>query len=120
MVRYTAGRLLPVQSLTHGRHAPWLPGYRVRILDGNHLAATQHRLKETRHQAAAPLPGQALVLFDPEASLVTDVLLEEDGHAQERSLLGRVIGRLSAKDVVVADRNMCVRAFLLGVLAKGG
>lgn len=120
MVRYTAGRLLPVQSLVHGRRAPWLSGYRVRILDGNHLAATQHRLQETRRQAAAPLPGQALVLFDPEADLVTDVLLEEDGHAQERSLLGRVIERLNAKDLVVADRNMCVRTFLLGIVAKGG
>jgi Transposase DDE domain len=120
LVRYTAARLLPVQRLVHGRLAPWLPGYRVRILDGNHLAATQHRLKETRHEAAAPLPGLALVLFDPEADLVTDVLLEEDGHAQERSLLGGVIERLDAKDLVVADRNMCVRAFLLGVMAKGG
>jgi hypothetical protein len=112
--------LLPVQSLLGGVLKPWLPGYRVRILDGNHLAATQHRLKETRRQAAAPLPGQALVLFDPEADLVTDVLLEEDGHAQERSLLGRVIERLNARDLVVADRNMCVRTFLLGVMAKGG
>jgi hypothetical protein len=120
LLRYTAGRLLAVQSLTHGRHAPWLPGYTVRILDGNHLAATEHRLKETRREAAAPLPGQALVLYEPEADLVTDVLLEEDGHAQERSLLDDVLGRLNARDLVVADRNMCVRAFLLGVIAKGG
>src|SRR5215217_6179803 len=120
MVRYTAGRLLPVQSLTHGRHAPWLPGYTVRILDGNHLAATEHRLKETRDRAAAPLPGQALVLFDPEADLVTDVLLQEDGHAQERALLDCVIERLNDRDLVVADRNMCVRKFLLGILARGG
>jgi IS4 transposase len=120
MVRYTADRLLPVQTLTHGKHAPWLPGYTVRILDGNHLAATEHRLKETRHEAAAPLPGQALVLYEPEADLVTDVLLEEDGHAQERSLLDDVLGRLNARDLVVADRNMCVRTFLLGIIAKGG
>jgi hypothetical protein len=120
LVRYTAGRLLPVQRLLHGMRAAWLPGYRVRILDGNHLAATQHRLEETRHQAAAPLPGQALVLFDPEADLVTDVLLEEDGHAQERSLLDDVIERLDAKDLVVADRNMCVRTFLLGIIVEGG
>src|SRR3954469_1659037 len=120
MVRYTAGRLLPVQTLTHGKYAPWLPGYTVRILDGNHLAATEHRLKETRHEAAAPLPGQALVLYEPEADLVTDVLLEEDGHAQERSLLDDVLGRLNARDLVVADRNLCVRSFLLGIIAKGG
>jgi hypothetical protein len=120
VVRYTAGRLLPVQRRTHGRHAPWLPGYRVRILDGNHLAATAHRLPETRHQAAAPLPGLALVLFDPEDDLVTDVLLEEDGHAQERTLLNDVIGRLNARDLVVADRNLCVRRFLLGIIGCGG
>src|SRR3954468_1359262 len=40
MVRYTATRLLPVQGLVHGTGNPWLPGYTVRILDGNHLAAT--------------------------------------------------------------------------------
>src|SRR5262245_42786279 len=120
MVRYTAGRLLPVQNLAHGMVDPWLPGYTVRILDGNHLAGTQHRLKETRHEAAAPLPGQALVLYEREADLVTDVLLEEDGHAQERSLLDDVLDHLNAKDLVVADRNMCVRTFLLGVIAKGG
>lgn len=61
-----------------------------------------------------------MVLFDPEADLITDVLLEEDGHAQERSLLDDVIGRLNARDLVVADRNMCVRRFLLGIMAKGG
>jgi Transposase DDE domain len=120
MVRYVAGRLLPVQSLVHGVVDPWLPGYRVRILDGNHLAATEHRLKETRHEAAAPLPGQALVLYEPEADLVTDVLLEEDGHAQERALLDEVLDRLNAKDLVVADRNTCVRTFLCGIIAKGG
>src|SRR6185437_9240561 len=60
MVRYTAGRLLPVQHLVHGMHAPWVAGYHVRVLDGNHLAATEHRLKETRDEAAGPLPGQAL------------------------------------------------------------
>jgi Transposase DDE domain len=120
IVRYTAGRLLPVQRQIHGMHLPWVPGYHVRILDGNHLAATEHRLKETRDQAAAPLPGEALVLFDPEADLTTDVLLEEDGHAQERSLLDDVVGRLNARDLVVADRNMCVRKFLLGIMAQGG
>jgi len=31
-----------------------------------------------------------------------------------------VIGRLNARDLVVADRNMCVRKFLLGIIAQGG
>src|SRR5262249_4776764 len=120
LLRYTAGRLLPVQRLVKGFRDPWLPGYRVRVLDGNHLAATEHRLKETRQQAAAPLPGHALVLYEPEADLVTDVLLQEDGHAQERSLFDQVVQRLNERDLVVADRNMCVRAFLLGIIDKKG
>src|SRR5262245_10011365 len=70
LVRYCAGRLVPVQQLLGGARPAWLPGYHVRVLDGNHLAATQHRLEETRHQAAGPLPGQALVLYDPEVDLV--------------------------------------------------
>ena len=61
-----------------------------------------------------------MVLYEREADLVTDVLLEEDGHAQERPLLDDVLGRRNARDLVVADRNRCVRAFLLGVIAKGG
>jgi len=34
-----------------------LPGYNIRILDGNHFAATEHRLLETRRETAAPLAG---------------------------------------------------------------
>src|SRR5262249_6011002 len=49
---------------------------------------------------------------------VTDVILEPDGHAQERSRLDDVVVRLRAKDLVVADRNLCVRTFLLGVIAR--
>lgn len=47
------------------RRDPWLPGYRTRILDGNHLAATEHRIKELRIIWEAPLPGTTLVVMDP-------------------------------------------------------
>ena len=59
-----------------------LPGFAVRILDGNHLAATEHRLKELREIAAGPLPGQTLVVWDPDRRLVVDAFPCEDGHAQ--------------------------------------
>ena len=42
-----------------------IPGCHLRILDGNHLAATERRLAETRRNSAAPLPGQALGVLDP-------------------------------------------------------
>jgi hypothetical protein len=120
LVCHSAARLAPVQRQLGGTRKPWLEGYRIRILDGNHLAATEHRLKETRLDAAGPLPGQALVLYEPELELVTAVLLVEDGHAQERASLDDVLEQLHARDLVIADRNMCVRAFLLGIAARGG
>jgi hypothetical protein len=119
-VRHTASRLLAVQRLVKGAREPWLKGYRVRVLDGDHLAATEHRLEETRLEAAGPLPGLALILYEPEIDLVTDVILEEDGHAQERSRLDDVVERLRALDLVVADRNFCTRQFLLAIVARGG
>ena len=85
----------------------WLPGYRVRILDGNHLAGTEHRIKELRTIGAGALPGHALVVLDPRLMLATDVVLCEDGHAQERSLLDQVLELVAAQDLWIADRNFC-------------
>ena len=47
MVGTTAERLETVVT-TMGGTLPLLPGYRIKILDGNHLAATEHRIKELR------------------------------------------------------------------------
>ncbi|MHB1426599.1 MAG: hypothetical protein ACYC3I_25845 [Gemmataceae bacterium] len=59
LVRYSAGQLQPVlRELGAGLPEP-IAGYHLRILDGNKLAGTQHRLPETRDDAAAPLPGSA-------------------------------------------------------------
>jgi IS4 transposase len=120
LVRQTYGRLAPVLGHLDAVLPDWVPGYRTRILDGNHLAATEHRLFETRTNSAAPLPGQALVLYDPKFMLIEEVFPCEDGHAQERSLLKEVVTRLQARDLLIADRNFCTRSFLLAILARGG
>ncbi len=36
---------------------PLVPGYRTKIIDGNHLAGTEHRLKELRTFAAHHCPA---------------------------------------------------------------
>src|SRR5947209_7295265 len=36
LVRHSAARLEPVIRELGGQRLPWLPGYRVKILDGNH------------------------------------------------------------------------------------
>jgi len=66
VVRDSAERAALVIDELKARRAPWLPGYRVRILDGNHLSATEHRPEPLRDTWAAPLPGKILVVMDPE------------------------------------------------------
>ena len=94
---------------------PLLPGYRVRVLDGNHLAGTEHRVKELRRYRAAALPGQALVFYDPQWEVATDVIPCEDAYAQERSLLPEVVPMVAKQDGIVADRNFCTLGFLFGL-----
>ena len=95
-----------------------LAGYRIKILDGNHLRRTQRRLKELRQINGAPLPGQALVVLDPARMLAIDVFPCEDGHAQERSLLGPVLETVHESDLWIADRNFCTRGFLCGIAQR--
>ena len=118
LVRAIATRLAPVIDAMGGARPPLLPGYHVRILDGNHLAGTEHRIKELRTIGAGALPGQALVVLDPRLMLATDVILCEDGHAQERSLLGQVLGLVRAQDLWIDDRNFCTTNFLFGIAGR--
>jgi hypothetical protein len=115
LVRFSAQRCAPLIRQMQGTRQEWLPGYRVKIVDGEHLAATQHRLEETRDSSAAPLPGFGLVLLEPDVMLATDVLLCEDGHAQERALLPDLLRRFAANDLCIADRNFCTKEFLAGL-----
>jgi IS4 transposase len=120
LVHTVAARLAPVIEAMKGARSDWLPGYRARILDGNHLPGSEHRLKELRTLRAGALPGQALVVLDPRLMLATDVVLCEDGHAQERSLLGQILALVAAKDLWIADRNFCTTDFLFGIAGRGG
>ncbi len=115
LVRHTAGHLQPVVAYLGGTLPEPIPGYRTRVLDGNHLAASEHRLKETRLDSAAPLPGQSLVVYEPAVQMATDIIVCEDGHAQERSLLDSVLAKIAARDIWMADRNFCVKWFLLAI-----
>lgn len=48
MVRGTADRAAMLIRSMKGERAPWLSGFRVMVLDGNHLAATDRRLAVLR------------------------------------------------------------------------
>jgi IS4 transposase len=120
LVRDSAERLTPVIDALEARHPPLLPGYRVRILDGNHLQASERRVGELRRTWARGLPGRALAVYEPEVDLVTHVMLTPDGHASERSLLDQVIPVVRTNDVWIADRNFHTQRFLLDIAAAGG
>src|SRR5919202_6406171 len=120
LVRYSAREFSPLITHMGGERAPWLAGYRVKIVDGNCLAASEHRLKALRDAPGRALPGKSLVVYEPAHGLVTDVFPCEDGHAQERALLGSVLDTVAADDVWSADRHFCTRAFLAEMDARGG
>ena len=120
LVAHSAEQLRPIVDALGAPKEPWLKGYRIKVLDGNHLAATERRLAALRDCAAGPLPGQALVVMEPETGLVTQIVGCEDGHTQERSLVEAVTAAVESRDVYVADRNFCTAKVLNGVADRGG
>jgi hypothetical protein len=118
LVQTTAGTVAALIDRLGGCRQPLLPGYRVRILDGNHFSGTDHRLAVLRPTSAGALPGQALALLDPQRMVIDDIIPCEDGHAQERSLLEQVLPVIQARDLLIDDRNFCTAAFLGGLARR--
>ena len=119
LVRDTASEKAGIMEALGAVRESWLPGYRTKVLDGNCIEATEHRLEVLRETKAGALAGKSLVVYDPALEMAIDVFPCEDGHAQERSLLGQVLPTVHALDVWFMDRNFCVRDFLCGMAAQG-
>jgi IS4 transposase len=120
LVRFSADKLGQLLTLMPVATAEPVPGYRLRVLDGNVLAGSDHRLKALRQWAAACLPGKSLVVYEPARRLVTDLVLCEDAYTQERALLVQILPRVQEHDLWVADRNFCTSRFVFGVAARQG
>jgi hypothetical protein len=118
LVRDTAEQMGESVHALKATCTPWLAGYRVKVLDGNCLEATHHRIKPLRGIGAGALPGKSLVIYEPQWEMATDVFPCEDGHAQERSLLGAVLPTVQCRDLLIMDRNFCVRDFLHGIAGQ--
>ena len=116
----SAERLWEVARELRGDQAPIVSGYQVRVIDGNHLPASEKRLAALRGLRGAALPGHSLVVYDPDARLVIDVVPCEDAYAQERTLVPAILRSVSAGQVWMADRNFSTTAILFGIhLADG-
>lgn len=115
IVLYSSRELAPLVKALGGGCDPMLAGYEIRIADGNHLGATEHRLAVLQDQRAGALPGQSIAVLDPQSMLVQDLFCCEDAHAQERSLCPQMLSSVNPKEVWIADRNFCTRSVLFGI-----
>jgi hypothetical protein len=120
LVRYVAQESAAIIREMKAELPAILPGYHTKLLDGNCIEASHHRLKVLRDTKSGALPGKSLVVFDPQLELAIDVFPCEDGHAQERSLLDKVLLTVMHKDLWIADRNFCTQDFLFGIHENGG
>src|SRR6266705_4321248 len=66
LVRDAARQAAPVIGALQAALPPLVPGYRTKMLDGTHLAASAQRIDALRCTWAAPVPGQLLVVLDQE------------------------------------------------------
>ena len=118
LVRYSAREMTTIIEQVGGQLPTLLPKYRVKILDGNGLGATEHRLSVLLNTGAGALPGKSLVVLDPALGLAIDIFPCEDGHAQERSLLPEVLEIVEAGELWIGDRNFCRTEFIFSIESK--
>jgi IS4 transposase len=117
IVRETASRARQLIVAGGGLLPESVEGYAARILDGNVLTGTDHRIAELRSTRSGALPGKSLAIYQPTSGLVLDIILEENAHTQERALLDQVV--VEPDQLWIMDRNFCVRTFLFRILRAG-
>lgn len=120
LVRYSSEQVSEIKTEFKQGDKNILAGYEVRIVDGNHIGGTEHRLKVLREESAGALPGQVIAVLDPQRELVVDVFPLEDAHAQERSMFPLILETVKAGQAWIADRNFCTKDFLTGISERGG
>jgi IS4 transposase len=97
---------------------PSVAGLRLRTLDGNFLAGTDHRLDCLRNYGAAALPGMSLVVRDGRTGLLTNMIPCEDAYTSERSLVDELLALAGANDLWLGDRNYCTHGYMAGLDEK--
>jgi hypothetical protein len=117
VVRRTALRARQLIVAGGGLMPEPIEGYAARILDGNVLTGTEHRIVPLRTTGSAGLPGMSLAVYEPASGLILDLILEEDAHCQERALVDRVDVRPG--QLWIMDRNFCVRSLIFRIARRG-
>jgi IS4 transposase len=103
-----AGEL--IQHLQTVRVEP-IPGYRLRIADGNVLRRSERRLAELKGTDIAALPGRTIALYEYATNLVSRLVISEDAHASERKLMLDLLPHVQAGDLLMADSSFATMDF---------
>jgi len=118
MVRYAYHKAKVMQeNLGFVGNEP-IQGYHARAIDGNHIQKTQKRIGELRGLASAALPGTVVATYELATDLFDRAYLLEDAHAQEATVLDRVLEDIAEKDLMIGDRHFCILSFLRGIAAR--
>ena len=117
LVQGSAQRLTPLLDCLPRRQS--LPGWQLRVFDGNHLPASEKRLAPLRGLRGAALPGHTLVVYDPDSALVCDIVACEDAHESERTGAAALIQQAQAQQVWIGDRHFCTQAIMQGLAERG-
>ena len=65
------------------------------------------------------MPGQALVVYDPDSGLVTDIVASEDAHQSERVAAAPLLASAQPGQLWIGDRHFCTRV-VMGDLDEAG
>ena len=112
LVQGSASRLGPVMDSLDRPSS--LAGWRLRVVDGNHLARSEKRLGVLRGKRGAALPGHSLVVYDPDEALVRDLVACEDEYESERVGVMPLVEGSRPGELWVADSHFCTRGLLQG------
>jgi hypothetical protein len=119
LVAGVAGRLRDVFGHLDGSKRPDpVPGLRLLTVDGNYLAGTHRRLKETRGLPCACLPGMSVCLREDRTGLITRLACREDAYTNERALSDVILSWLGEGDLLMGDRNFCTIDLVGGIEAR--
>jgi len=110
LVQGSSARLQPIAAALNV--APCMPGWQLRIVDGNHLPGSQKRLAPLRGHRGAALPGHCLVVYDPDLAQVVDLVACEDAYESERTAVMPLFDSAGPGQIWIADRHFCTRTIL--------
>ena len=105
LVTGSAERLVP--TIKELGHSAILPGWQLRVVDGNHLPSSEKRLGALRRERGAARPGFSVVVYDPDLDQVVDLQPCEDAYASERVSVLPLLEKASAGQLWMADRLYC-------------